>query len=241
VRLAEGAELPTFPPVERQPTQPAPPEQCAPPREADRQPVALGRGRTLARVLVAAAEFDTAPPHVPATHRIRIQDCRLTPMFVAATRGDTLELVNETDYPFMPVAGGAGVAQALMNGETRSIPLDQGGVKNLGCTFAAPCGRADVVTLYHPLHTLSDAAGRFRLEVPAGEELEIHAWHPLFEEASEAVTVPAGETRRVDLVLRPATPPTPIPGEATPTEDAESEPAVEDGTEDAAEGEETLF
>ena len=241
VRLAEGVELPAYPPVERSAAQPAPPESCPPPREADRQPVGMGEARGLSNVLVAAAEFDAAPASAPQTHRMSIRDCRLTPMFIAATRGDSLEITNETDYPYMPVTGNAGMAQALMRGESRTIPLDQGGVKGLGCTFTAPCGRAEVVVLYHPVHTLTGEAGRFRLEVPAGEEIEIHAWHPLFEEASETVTVEAGQTRRIDFTLRPSAA-APAPTEGAPTVPTEAAPpAGEEDAEDSANESETLF
>jgi hypothetical protein len=173
-----------------------------------------------------------------------IRDCKLTPMVVAATRGDTLEITNETDYPYMPIAGNAGMAQAIMRGESRTIPLDQGGVKGLGCTFTAPCGRAEVVVLYHPFHTLTGETGRFRLEVPAGEEIEVHAWHPLFEEASETVTVPAGETRRLDFTLRPSDAPPAAPSTETGTEPEASEPEGEPASEGEAGSEdenETLF
>lgn len=244
VRLAEGAELPAYPPVERSPAQPAQPETCPPPREADRQPVTMGEARGLANVLVAAAEFDTAPPHAPVTHELFIRDCQLTPMFVAATRGDTLEITNETDYPFMPVSAGAGMAQALMRGESRTIPLDQGGVKGFGCTFTAACGRTEVVVLYHPLHTLTAEAGRFRLEVPAGEEIEIHAWHPLFEEAKETVTVPAGETRRLELTLSPSAPAPPPPPAQDPEPEGEGDPSNDEPDPSAPQPEnetETLF
>lgn len=248
VRLAPNAELPSYPPV-RHERQPAPPESCAPPRVDDRQPVRLGEGRGLEGVLVAGAEFDTTVPHEPAPREVAIRDCRLTPMFVAATRGDTLVVKNETEYPFMPIVGEGGLAQALLNGQTKSHPLDQGGVRTVTCTFAAPCGRADVVVLYHPVHTLTGEAGRFRLEVPAGEELEVHAWHPLFQEASETLTLEPGETRRVELVLDPAPVPEQPAAEA-PTGDeveaGEGAESTEPAGETTGEGEqpedgETLF
>lgn len=230
VRLPDGAELPSYP-REVDARRPPPPESCTPARVVDRQPVRLGEGRGLGGVLVAAAEFDAEVPHEPETRRVAIRDCRLDPPFLVATRGDTLELKNETDYPFMPVMGGGGLAQALLADQTRSFPLDQGGVKTLSCTFAAACGRTDVVVLYHPLHTVTSDAGRFRLEVPAGEELEVHAWHPLFQEASATVTVAAGETRRVELELVPSSPPEP----------AAPQPAEGDEPQQPEDDSETLF
>jgi len=222
VRLAEGAELPAYPLDTT--ARPAPPEGCTPPRQRDGQPVRLGEGRGLAGVLVAAAEFSRAPSHQPVAHRVAIRNCRLEPQLVAATRGDRIELVNETDYPYMPTLGPGGLLQALLHGETRELPLDTGRIHVLGCAFLAPCGRTDVIVLSHDVFAVTGGGGRFRLErVPTGEPLEIHAWHPLFEEASATVTVRSGEEpTRVDLVLGPAPsrpePPPPEPSEG-PAED----------------------
>jgi hypothetical protein len=216
VRLAEGVELPSYPLV-TDTNQPAPPASCTPPRTADRQPVALGEGRGLVEVLVAGSEFDATPAeHAPVDHAVTIRDCRLDPPFVVATRGDRISLTNGTDYPFLPGLGSSGFMQALLHGETRPIALDQGRVMQLGCHFAAACGRTDIVVLDHEVHAVSTASGRFRIErFPAGDGAEVHAWHPLFEDARATVQVRAGEVTRVELVLRPAPPP-PAPPPPTP-------------------------
>ena len=222
VRLAAGAELPSYPLVTGS-AQPAPPEQCSPPRVADRQPVTAGPEGALGGILIAVSGFDFSllPERQAVTHRVVIDDCRLSPPFVHATRGDQLELVNETDYPFLPVIGGSPMLQALLQNESRIVALDQGGVRSIGCAFAAPCGRSDVVVVYHPLHVLTDERGRFHLPgVPAGTALSVSAWHPLFREEIATVTLEAGGRAEVSMLLTPA----PIP---------EAEPAGEE----AAEGE----
>lgn len=206
LRLADGAELAQYPesPTVGGPGRPALPEACTPPQQSDRVPVQEASGGGLTGVLVALADFDRHVDHEPETHRLTIEDCRLTPRLVVATRGDTLVLRNDTDYPFMPDLG-TGMLQGLLHEEERELELGQGGVRTLMCGFAAPCGRAEIVTLYHPLHTISDARGHYRIEgVPAGEELRVNAWHPLYQEANETVTLRSGETRTIDLVLSPA-------------------------------------
>jgi hypothetical protein len=217
VRLADGVEVPARPEASNAAARPPMPEGCTPAAPTDRQPVRLGTRRALSNVLVAAAEFEgEAPPHEAAVHPVAIRDCRLDPPFVAATRGDRVEVTNETDHPFLPRQGAAAFMEMVGRGESRSFELEQGGVTTIDCGFGTDCGRTDVVVLYHPVHTTTSADGRFRLDnVPPGESVEIHAWHPLFEEASATVAVVAGETARVDLVLTPA-PPTPVPASPAP-------------------------
>jgi hypothetical protein len=230
VVLAEGTELPSYPDT-RGPVQPQIPESCTPPQLLDRQPVRSPDGRGLEGVLVQAAEFDAEMTREPATHEVVIRDCRLVPRLVAAVRGDTLRVKNETDYPFLPTLGRSPMMQAIMKDETRDFALDTGGVFSLTCGFAAPCGRTDVVVVYHPVHAVTDEAGRFRIEnVPAGEEVEIHAWHPLFEDSMVTVTVAAGATETLELTLRPVPPPapapTPTPGETPAEAPAENQPGL---------------
>lgn len=225
VRLAEGAEAPAYPTHPMVPPQgrPAPPEACAPPQQTDRAPLVPAADRALNGVLVAIHDFAAIPAHEPVTHEMTITDCRLSPRLVVATRGDRLRLTNRTDYPFLPNFG-MGVMQALLHEASREVELGEGGVRTLECGFAAPCGRAEIVTLYHPLHAVSDEAGRFRIEgIPAGEELRVSAWHPLLEEASQTLTLRGGETRRVELVVTPA----PVP-EAPPEAPPRDGPAEDD-------------
>ncbi len=206
VRLAEGATLPRYPDV-RSELQPEIPESCTPASEADRTPVRVGEGRGLEGVLVQASEFGVEIPHEPTEHEVVIEDCRLTPRLLPAVRGDTLVVRNDTDYPFLPTFGRSPMMQAILPHETRSFPLQEGGVHTLQCAFAAPCGRTDVIVVYHPLHTVTDENGHFRLKgLPRDRSMEIHAWHPLFEDAMVRVTT-NGAMSPVELTLVPLTPP----------------------------------
>ncbi len=219
VRMVAGAELPSFPEI-RSPAQPAIPEECTPPQIADRQPVAMDDERRLAGVLVQASGFSEQAMEVvarePVTHELFIRDCRLTPRFIPAVIGDTLKLTNETDYPYLPSLGGGGLTQAVLHGDSREYPLERGGIFSMTCGFAAPCGRADLVVVFHPVHSVTDEGGAFRMEnVPPDEDVEIHAWHPLFEDVHETVRVGAGETVRVELEIAPA------PQAAAPVDDDE--------------------
>lgn len=226
VRLAEGAEVPSYPqnPLVVEGRNPIP-DECTPPREADRTPVVVAdeTGGLVNLSIVATGQDESRWPraHEPVTHEVTIRDCRITPPLLVTTRGDRVRLSNQTDYPFFPELG-EGVLQALLRQEPREITLDQGGVRTIQCGFAAPCGRMELVTLYHPVHTVTPESGRFRLEVPANEEVRITAWHPLFEETSTTTEVEPGQTREVELTIRPAAirapQPPPMPGPDGPIE-----------------------
>lgn len=211
VRIAEGAAIPSYPPEAVQgggPAAPPPPECEGTDPEAARRPVVLDDGGLVHVMVTATGDqerfFDALGRWEPRERHVRIEGCRLQPPLVTATRGDTLVLSNESDYPFMVAVGRTSFMEGLLHGSPRRIPLDQGGVQAIRCGFAAPCGRTDVVVVYHPVHTVTGEGGRFELEVPADQDVEIHAWHPLFRDATVTTRVARGQVREIDLVLTPA-------------------------------------
>jgi hypothetical protein len=180
-------------------------------------PEAAGAPATAAATSGSAAvrppPYRTRPP---TTHELVIRDCRLDPPFLAATVGDTIRLRNESAYPFVPRipggfapapgSSGGAIARALITGQTLEFLLPSMGANTVSCSVFGPhCGRADVITLGHTLHAVTGAGGRFRIEaVPAGREIEVHAWHPLFDDAVAKVVVAEGQTTTVTLTVRPA-------------------------------------
>ena len=227
VELAPGAELPSEPEEPPDPRRPPhPPDVCPPPRHDDHQPVHLVQGDRLTGVLVTGSGFAHSPAFTKTVHEVRIEDCRLSPRMIVATRGDTLRITNRTDYPFLPTIGaGGGFLQAMLHDQTRDLPLDHPGVQDVTCGFAAPCGHTDLVVLMHPVHTVSTATGEFRLVAPVGA-LEVHAWHPLFRDASTNVTVRAGATVRAEIVLTPLPPRPPQPAPPPIQGHPEDQPGV---------------
>ena len=211
VRLADGAEVPSWP-AQAMPHPPGSqvqrPDLCGPPKLTDTQSARLdAANRGLSGVLVAPSDFDRAPTPVPATHQVAIRGCTLDPPFLVATLGDTLHLTNATNYPFLPTGGeGPGITQALMKDQTRDFSLDRVGPRTIGCNaFGLACGRTDVMTMAHPLHAVTARNGSYRIEnVPANQDLRLHAWNPLFRETVVPVRLAAGETKTIDIVLTPA-------------------------------------
>lgn len=238
VRLAEGAEVPLFPEATMQGGAglqggAALPGECPPPRSRDRMPVRMDASRGLSNVVLTVSDrelryeefMELLGPHEPVERPVVIRDCRLDPPVVAATVGDTLVMSSEHEYPFLPTFGRSGFMQALLPAEPRRVELEQGGVQAIRCGFTAPCGRTDVVIAYTPIHTLSGEDGRFELPpVPADRPLVIHAWHPLFQEATVELT--SGEGAEATLLLEPAPQPEPPEPPTDPDARPEDQPGL---------------
>lgn len=207
VRLAEGSETPAYTvnPVEGSGPSALPPE-CSPARTTDREPLRVAPDRGLSFVPVVGLGDPTRWPErgAPRSIDVHIRDCRLDPPVVTATSGDVLRVYNELAYPFFPALGTGAFMQAVLPGEAREFELDSPRPVTLQCTMTAHCGRTEVLVLGSPVHTVSGEAGRFTLEVPADQDVELVAWHPLVLESSVHVTVGAGETAHVEIIVRPA-------------------------------------
>lgn len=168
--------------------------------------------------------FKELPPRKPQEIELIIRDCRLEPRLVAGVTGDELLLKNRSDRPMLPFIGQQGFVETLSSGETRRTTLEARGVSRVGCGVTGYCGSADLVVLAHPVFGVTGELGRFEIEgVPADQELTLHAWHPLFQEIQQKLTVPRGETVELEIVIEP------LPSRAGPSGD---EPSA-DGDESA--------
>lgn len=210
VRLADGMPLPAYAPadVARPPMQeralPPPPSECAAANVEARMPVKLTAERMLAGVVVGASDFTHSHERKPQLHKIAIEHCRLQPALVVARGSDILELENRDAYPFQPLFGPTLRARSIAPGEKIRVSLRPGSVEPVQCSRAAPCGRTDVVTFYHPVFAKTDEHGDFRIDrFPASESVRVSAWHPLFEEAATYVWLEPGEHVAVELTLMP--------------------------------------
>lgn len=215
VRLAADAELPAFAPFDlaRSPLMagdaaaaPAPPG-CSEANARARQAVRATKDGLLSGVVVMASDFTgvtLGSPPKRRRHPVTIRDCALDPPLLAARAGDWLELHNADAVPYAPQIGPATRANPLAPGQRVLVPVDGGRVTSILCPPSRPCGRSDLVVLYHPLFAVTDARGAFRIEgFPHGEMVRVTAWHPLFEASETFVWLEAGERGMVELSLPP--------------------------------------
>lgn len=210
VRLEASALVPMYPApmLVHDPLRPrvAPgplPEECAAAQLEARMPVTMEAQRGLAGMVVTASDFRRYRPKKAGAQHVRIEHCALRPQTIAITEGDHLVLENLDAFPFAPLHGPAYEAKPLPHGERLFLPTFPGTIEPITCSSDAPCGRADVFVLHHPVHTVTDARGAFRLEVPAGEQVRLTALHPLFEDAEASVWLEPGQEAPIELVVKP--------------------------------------
>lgn len=184
------------------------PAECSPPKIVDRRPLQLTDDGKLTGVVVAVSNFKKQPPkRKPMVHEATIRDCRLTPRTIVAMQGDTLKVMSDVKFPFMPGYGPPSQLKTLMPGQSYDVVLKALGASPLSCGFTAPCGRTDVVVLSHTLATLSDDQGNFRIDsFPPGERVTVTAWHPLLQQSEIQVEIAPGETKNVELIVSPVPP-----------------------------------
>ncbi len=218
VRLREGVDPPKFDPSPTGRGGSAWPEGCTPPKLTDAVPYTFGHGRTIGRVPVIATGTDgDAWPAIgdPVVHEVRVVDCRLTPAIILAARGDTMRLINDTQWPFFPAVGEA-VTRSLMRGEPRDVTLTSPGMFPLECPVMGACGRSDVVVLNHRVAVVTSDVGEFALDVPANQQITLMVLHPLFDAAVETFTLAEHATREVEFSLLLPPPPAVDPGNQIP-------------------------
>ncbi|MCB9707949.1 MAG: hypothetical protein H6714_04080 [Myxococcales bacterium] len=180
------------------------PEKCTPLRDKELRVVKEFK-RGLSPILVTITGFTRAPQAAARTHAMSIEDCRLVPGFLAAHQGDILALTNKSESPFLPRFRGDAFLQTIISQQTRRIELKSLGFQRIGCAFGASCAGAYLVVLGHPVFAMTDNEGRFRMDnVPAGEDVVLHAWHPLFSESKRLIKAnPHAVIRIEDVVLYP--------------------------------------
>ncbi|MDY7228518.1 hypothetical protein [Hyalangium rubrum] len=163
----------------------------------------MGGEGALAQVVVALADGAALPAEgvnsPPAL--LDQKKCSYEPASLAARAGTSLEVRNSDPvmHNVRAVAGTQSIFNVAMPLEGMSLkkPLPASpGILQVKCDVH-PWMRATVRTFDHPYFTSTDAQGRFRLEVPEGTHT-VTLWHPRLPEASQPVTVKAGETIRLE-------------------------------------------
>jgi hypothetical protein len=209
VRLVEGATLPRAR-LDASGSATNTPPACPPIEARDETPVFEVDGK-LVNVLVSATGdrakfFEALPAREPSDVELIIAgDCRLVPRLVGAVEGDTLVLKNRAPIAMLPFIGQQGYVESLSSSESRRKVLEKRGVIRVGCGVSGYCGSTDVVVIPHPVFGVTGASGQFVIDnVPADQDVTLHAWHPLFEATNKTVRVGKGERVEVEMVIEPS-------------------------------------
>jgi plastocyanin len=214
VRLADGAQVPLGPDPRSNPGTMPTTAPCAPISDADRRVVFAASGTSgLTPIHVAVTGMGRIPDTMPQTREVRALDCRFQPDLVGARVGDTLRFTNNSAPVLAAVLPGDSFLRTLSAGESAEVKLSQIGVLAAGCPIGAFCGSTNVISVAHPFWAVTDQAGHFRIEgLPLDEEIVVHAWHPLFNEANLTFKLDAAHPEReIVLALAPLSQPTAPP------------------------------
>jgi plastocyanin len=206
IKLADGTQIPLGPDPRDNPGTRPPTAPCAPISDADRRVVFAASGTGgLTPIHVAVTGMGRIPDAIPQTREVRALDCRFQPDLVGARVGDTLRFTNNSAPVLAAVLPGDSFLRTLSAGESAEVKLTRVGVLPAGCPIGAYCGGTHVISVAHPFWAVTNQAGRFRIEgLPLDEEIVVHAWHPLFNEANLTFKLDAAQPEReVVLALTP--------------------------------------
>jgi hypothetical protein len=147
------------------------------------------------------------PERNEAKH-VAFEGCGFPTRTITLTFGQRLEITNATSLLFAPELAQAPTPAALIvppngNGDpVRIYPPHPGWFTLVDKVRSLPYLREDVFAFMHPLHTVSDANGHYRIDgVPVGT-LDINTrLQPISREITQKVTIVENVVTRVDLNL----------------------------------------
>ena len=168
---------------------------------------AVGEGRGLADVVVAVTGYKGFVPELREARRIVFERCSFGSRTVTMTFGQRLEVVNRSRLMVGPSLLQAPSPALLIappeeHGDPVKLYPPHPGYFTLADRMGSDFLWVDVYALLHPLHTVSDEAGRFRISgVPVGR-VQVHGRLAALEtEATEEVNVTEGAMSEVALTL----------------------------------------
>jgi hypothetical protein len=135
-----------------------------------------------------------------------IEGCQFNSRTIALTYGQRLEIGNKTPALWAPSLAQAPLPALMMatsHGDPIRLYPPHPGYFTLIDNLKHPYAQADVYALLHPLHTVSDAAGHYRIDgIPVGK-LQVNARLAAFDgSTTEDVEILANVVQKADLVLK---------------------------------------
>ena len=172
-------------------------------------PLANG-ARPLADALVAVTDF--APGYfVPERKlgvKVSIDDCVFTPRTITMTFGQRMEILNNTKNIIAPALDRAPTPALLIappeaHGDPVKLYPPHPGYFTLMDKIDLEYLTADVYVLLHPFHTATTLDGHYRIDgVPVGKAKVFTRLRSIGREVAKDVEIVAGQTTKIDLVLR---------------------------------------
>jgi hypothetical protein len=172
------------------------------------KPDAPGGPRTLADAVVVVTGYVgfTMPEKNDAVKVTIGTNCAYPTRTIAITYGQRLEIANRTPQMFAPFIDQASTVAVMV-----APPLEAGDPVKLYPTMAGyftlsdrmePFVKEDLYVFRHPLHTVTDTAGHYRIDgLPVGK-VKVGVHHPGVDaDAESPLDVVAGTVGKVDLVL----------------------------------------
>lgn len=171
-----------------------------------------GGRRVLADAVVALTGYKGFVPESREAVRLVARDCAYEQRTVTLTFGQRLEVVNALEKglltPTLDRGPRGAVLGALPGGDPVKIYPNAPGRYLLSDFTSFPFLTADVFVVLQPLHAVTDATGRFRIDGAPVGKLEVHAMHPeLGGDVKVEVTVEADRVVHAELTVhheRPA-------------------------------------
>ena len=135
-----------------------------------------------------------------------IEGCQFNSRSIAVTYGQRLEIANKTPTLWAPSLAQAPLPALMMatsHGDPIRLYPPHPGYFTLIDNLKHPYAQADVYAFLHPLHTVSDAAGHYRIDgIPVGK-LKVNARLAAFDGSATAdVEILANVVQKADLVLK---------------------------------------
>jgi hypothetical protein len=196
-----------------------PQDKCADARAFYGKLFREGPNRELGDVLVAVTGYKGYLPPQGATKNVVIRGCAFEARTIALVFGQTLSVFNKGGETFIPELRGARSAAlivAVPGGDPVKLFPDRVGQYEL-VDRSREFARADVYVLKYPTVSVTGIDGAFSITgIPPGEVLVSALVPPTGQTAQQRVTIVAGETKTVDLVI-----PWSAPGETPPKSSAQ--------------------
>jgi hypothetical protein len=146
--------------------------------------------------------------YLPETREAKLatlEDCAFAQRTIDLTFGQRLDISNRTSALFAPALSGFSTPALMIappHGDAVRLYPPKPGYYTMSDRFEGVYLREDVYVVLHPLHTVTDRAGHYRIDgIPAKTKLTVFARLAVIGEASTEIEVLPSVVAKADLTL----------------------------------------